>query len=154
MAYAQVSDILARVHALRERVCRYCERQRDGTDDDLVRAVMERVTRHEQAMEACLAKYTSDAARGILDTWIQYPGLEPLDEAIEETASATDQSAADVLDRLLACERLLLGVYQDMADQASGPRVQEFLQNILFMESQQGRAVGREVTDIGDLRSL
>jgi hypothetical protein len=154
MAYAQVHDILARVRTVHKRLRRYCEQQRDAAEDEMVRELLDRVARREKGMTVCLARYTSEATPGILDTWIQYPGLEPVDEAVEAIGSAAHQSAADVVERVLACERTLADVYQDMADQAPGPHVREFLQNLQFLAAEQGRVIGRAVMDMRDLRSL
>lgn len=154
MAYQQVRDILAHVRATQEHVLRYCEAHRHAADDDMIRGMLERVERHNNAMEACLAEYESGAAAAVLDTWIQYPGLERLDRTVGELATAGDEPAADVLERVLAAERMLLDVYQNVADQAHGRGVQEFFQNLLFMEAQTGRAIGRDVTDIRDMRSI
>lgn len=154
MAYQQVRDILARVRAFHERVERYCEQSRDASHDDMVRAMLERIDAHDRAMDGCLTTYTSEATAAVLNTWIQYPGLEPLDEVEQAMSDAGDASPADVLQRLLDAERKLLDVYDTVADQAPGRHVQEFFQNLRFMEAQEGRAIGRDAASVRDVRSI
>ena len=152
MAYAQVAEILDYALKLQKRVASVCNQRSSTIADEQSKALFERLCHHEKNMQAYLKTYTSEATDGVLDTWIQYSGMEEIDAALEEINAARDGPAEVLLERILSADRHLQELYRLVAEQANAPRVNEFFDTLLEMEDLKARAIGDNVSQFEEWR--
>lgn len=147
MAYEQVRDILKHVQALRQRVLELARQQQADTQDELLSDFLARVEQHDQYMEACLAGRVDDVPEGVLDTWIQFPDTQPIDDEIRQLSENAEGDASlsddeQAVQRVLALDQRILDLYKNAAGQVQSPRVKSLFDDLVLMEDQKARAKG------------
>ncbi|MEX0716455.1 MAG: hypothetical protein WD066_07710 [Planctomycetaceae bacterium] len=140
MAYRQVRDILKDIRNVHRQLADFYESWDGRARDQRAAAVLTHVGRHEEFFKESLARYEPRAAEGILDTWIQYPPDETLNDALEEVGLSPEMSVDDVVEVVLRMDRALIEAYRQLADSTAAPRVKELFESLMELEETKNRS--------------
>ncbi len=156
MAYQQVSQILRYVQDLRRRVL---DQAADPDNLPLEEATFEFIAQlrdHECTMGKLINEHIAGASQGVLDTWIQFPDTDDLEDDVANLRPTIEQMprGEETIQQLLALDQRIVGLYKTAASQTRAASVSNFFDEILQMESQKARAkswnyaANRDLTDI------
>ncbi len=152
MAYLQTKDVLRYADQLRKFLRDFCERQKNTASNDLLAGLFEEVNKHEAQFEECLAEYELETSQDLLDTWIQFPGDNELEEAMTSLSDASEKNDDKVLEQLLVAEETLLQVYKQAQEQVSSARLQEVFESLIELQDHHLRNVANCVSEYGEIR--
>lgn len=152
MAYLQVKDILAHAEKLREFLRDYTRRHELKADNDLLAGLFQEVNRHEVQLEKVLVAFEEDTPKELQQTWIQFSGVEDLDDAMDALSAVDEQDDQTILEQLLDAEETLQRVYRLAQEQADAVELQELFSDLLELQDHQLRSIGKCVSEYGQMR--
>lgn len=125
----------------------YYEELSEDARDERLALLLEYMSRHEKNMSAALADYQPQAAKGILNTWLQFVPEEPIQQALAENEVRSDMSVGQVVQRALKVDQGLIDLYGELADTTAVPRVQELFTSLLEQERRKQEQFGWSLQD-------
>lgn len=129
--YQQVRDVVARIRRAHQQLRDALEQPRPRAKDSRTRAVLEKLWREEQQLQATLAKYLGNGADPPLDTWLQYVPDEEMLRTLDAIEFTPDMSAEQVVATKQEFDRALMALLRQLADETAVPQVQEFFSSLL-----------------------
>lgn len=151
--FQQVRDILSHVHEVRGRLRLLTEECINETHDELLSAYLNRAKLHDEFMQRCLVGEFDEAPPSALNTWIQYPDLQPLDEELDGMVEDSLSDSQAMLDRLVAVDKRILEIYDRVREQSESQAVRNLFDRLRLMEEQKTRAKAWGQVELSDLKS-
>ncbi len=97
MPSKQIRDILEHVREFHRSLHDFYEECSEETEDERVKALLDYIGRHEGNFNEALARYEETAARGVLDTWLQFAPDETLNQALKKVEFTPGVSPDEVI---------------------------------------------------------
>ncbi|QEG36951.1 hypothetical protein [Bythopirellula goksoeyrii] len=151
MAYLQVKDILVHAEKLREFLRDFTRRHELKANNDLLAGLFQEVSQHEQQFKECLDEYRKDTSAELLQTWIQFDGVEDLEEAMDALSAADEQDTQSLLGQLLAAEEALQRVYELVQEQTSATKLEELFGELQQIQDHHLRNIADCVSEYGQM---
>ncbi len=152
MAYLQVKDILLHAEKLRTFLRGFAERHQRKASNDLLAGLFQDVKEHEKQLERCLDEFQSDDSSVSLETWIQYPGDDELEQTMTSLSAVAEQADEEVLKQLLIAEEALLRVYKQAQEQTSAQQLQELFETLIEIQDHHLRNIANCASEYGQMR--
>lgn len=146
MAYKQVREILDQVAAYHRQLADLYDQRVEDTPDERLRTLLSYMGEHARSFREVLDRYGETTAKGVLDTWIQYPLVEGLGEVVQEVRS--DASVEDILRDALRADEAFLQLYRHLASATSAERVRELFEALARLEEREERGVVRALVEV------
>lgn len=144
MRFKTVSEIIEFSRATHQALSRqYAELEQLATNAQ-AQQLLDHLNRHEQYMAQALGLYEQDAARGVLDTWLQYsPDNYPraLADLVDKVRSAGLNDVRDIVRVALAVDGYLVDMYREVIEKTDVATVRDVFANLLQMEQNQRRHI-------------
>ncbi|WP_425398005.1 hypothetical protein [Aeoliella sp.] len=151
--FQQVRDVLSHVSRIRSRLRELTEQCLEDTNDQLLATYLERAKAHDDFMQLCLADEVDKASPAALDTYIQFPDVQTLDDELDGMVEGDLDDARAMLDRLVAVDKRILALYDRVLEQSESRAVRDLIERLRLMEEQKARAKGWEQVELRDLKS-
>jgi rubrerythrin len=147
MPSKRVKDILEHIRSFHHRIGdRYANLSEHESDERLV-LLLKYLARHEENFNECLGRYEEDAAKGILETWLQFAGDDTLDEALQRVDLTEDMDVDDIIRCAMSLDKKLVELYRGLADATAAPRVRELFENLIEMEESKDHQYARSIRE-------
>lgn len=154
MRFKTVAEIVAfsrEIHrALSEQ---YAELEQLASTEQ-IQLLLDHLSRHERHMAQALTQFHSDAAHGMLNTWLQYsPEFHPqfLSELVNKVRGARLNDVRDVVRVALEVDDYLVAIYREMLENTDTAKAREVLANLLQMEEHLRDSVAAVVGPFADM---
>ncbi|MBN1835923.1 MAG: hypothetical protein JW820_08730 [Spirochaetales bacterium] len=137
----EIFDIARRFHEQLGHLYQRCSEQ---TERKRARLLLDYLSRHEENLSVCLARFEERVAPVVLDTWFQYvPDGIPLRdlETLELQPHMTIKEATALAMRM---DDILIGFYRELAGNAETREARELFQSLLEMETNEEILLQRE----------
>lgn len=152
MAYIQVKDILVHAEKLREFLKNYARRHELKADNDLLAGLFQEVNQHERQLGICLSEFQSSTSQELQQTWIQFSGVEEVDEAMDGLSAVDELENEKVLEKLLEAEEALQRVYKLAKEQADAAKLQELFGELYDLQDHHLRYIANCISEYGQMR--
>lgn len=157
MSYRQIHEILEKGEELKNTFAEFCALQHAAENDEIIKGIYSKTLSHMTILNRVLAHHHQTASPAVLNTWIQYPGYDELEEAIQKLRAIPpeERPSTGALEQLLEAENTFLKVLEMTTEQARAPSVREYMRSLLDVADEAVRTLGREdgeLEDLGDYR--
>ncbi|GMU46687.1 MAG: hypothetical protein IT469_09590 [Pseudomonadales bacterium] len=150
MRFETVKDIIEVIRQLHDALSRqYAELEQLATSERAT-LMLDYLARHERRLAAALQHYEQDAARGILETWLQHiPELDatPL---VEQVRAADLNDVEAVVAAALAVDEHLLAVYRELEQRAPTDTLREIAHSLQQLECNEAQRLARAAFRLRD----
>ena len=137
MAFKRVRDILDRARQFHRALGDYYVKNAQLAGQEKSRVLLTYMSRHEQNMAECLARYEKEAAEQVLNEWFKFPPEMQHEECFECLALSSNISAEDISKTALKVDECLLRLYRQAAEKASSPAVRDLFNQLLALEKKE-----------------
>jgi len=147
MPSKQVKDILEHIRSFHHRLSELYEDLSEHGSDERLELLLKYLARHEENFNECLGRYEKDAAKGVLETWLQFAADDTLDEALKHVGLHEDMDVEEVIRCAMSLDRKVVELYRDLADATAAPRVRELFENLIEMEESKDHQYARSILE-------
>lgn len=151
MRFKTMKDVIDCSKELHSRLSQQYAELEQLTTSERARLMLDYLQRHERHLAKTLDQYETDAATGIMNTWLQYTPEFHLDELLDK---ARDSELSD-LDKLVATaleiDDCVVRIYQDIIDNSDLNDVREVAKSLMQMESNEEHNISRSAFRLSDL---
>jgi hypothetical protein len=147
MAYLQVEDVLKSAEQLHQFVREFAKRRRSQARDDFVEGMFQEVTGHEERLRQYLEEFKERADNGVRATWLQFPGVESLEKAMNELAAADGDDDEIILENVIAANEALRDMYDQSMNQTSVPALSELFERLKELQDHHLRNMAKSVSE-------
>ena len=150
MTYKTVKDIVDHARQLHEALSLQYGELEQLTTSERAQLMLGYLNRHERRLAQALGDYEEDAARGIMDTWLQYApnlDLDPLVKAVRDVDLNDIEALVEVA---LKVDHCLLKIYEEMEEQAPVESLREVARALQQIESNEERMLARDALRLND----
>lgn len=148
MAYLQMKGILEQTEKLRHYLCEYTERRESETDNEFLAGFYRDLRNDVQRLTKTTAEFVEHDHDQLLETWIQYPGTEPLEEAMERLSDSSQQEHQEVLQSVLEAEERVLECFQQAQQQTTAEENQEGIGQLVDLQEHHLRHTAKNITTL------
>ena len=151
MRYTQIRNVLDEARDFHGQLAEYYGQLSDNAVQQRVGLLLDHMSSHERNLQQGLAAYEDDAARQVMDTWVDLSRHEEILATFEQTPIAADTSVDGVTRAAMDVDRCLLRFYRDVAGSAESETVREVFSNLVDMEEAELRKLAfgaLQATDI------
>jgi hypothetical protein len=141
--YIQVRDLLEQVRVFHGQLAHYYKGLADHAAQTRVRLLLDYMSSHENNLQASLAAFEQDAARGVLDTWVDCRHCEEIIATCQRTPIEPDLSVDGVTKVAMDVDACLMNFYEEVANKSDSESVREVFRNLLSMEQAELRKLAR-----------
>ena len=147
MAYMQVKNVLLRAEDLHKFVREFAERRRRQASNDLVEGIFKEVSEHEERRRCILTEFEEQAESRLLETWLQFPGVEQLEQAMEDLSDVDGENEEVILETVLTANEALVEMYDQAMNQTNAPALSELLGRLKDLQDHHLRTMANSVTE-------
>ena len=137
MAFSRVRDILDRARVFHEQLSGFYANMEKTADREKSRILLNYMSRHEQNMVECLARYEKEAANRVLDTWFKFPPEMKECRCFECVDLKPSMSLDDIIDVALKVDQCLLKLYSETAEKSNSQEVRDLFRKLLELEQKE-----------------
>ncbi len=148
MASKQIREILDQVRGMHRRMSACFHSIHEQTKDACLKLLTDYMADHESRIDQCIASYESDAAKGVLDTWLQFGDEDEVSERIEHTTFDDSMTPEELVSNALDIQRDLVKLYRELSEATSVPEVEELFSNLITLEENKGRHYTRALSEM------
>lgn len=131
MAYDQVRTIVKQLADKHRQASAACREIDVGTPMSRYDLLLEHFEAWEADVQAQMQIDDGNERAEVMETWIQYIPMEPVDAALDRLREAEGK---DKLEHLLEFHRATTDLLDTLAEQVNSEKVKEFLQNLTEAE--------------------
>jgi hypothetical protein len=153
MSYKQVRDVIAQSKTVHKFVSKYAQRHQEKGGDPLLKGLYSLMFAHEERIENWLAEYEADERQKLLNTWLQFPQLEVLEESMDNLCSVDEMDEQTILQCFLNVEQQLVELYDQTMREVQAPSVQAFFRQLKELEDHHLRTMANNIAELGEMRS-
>lgn len=151
MRFKTIKDVIDYSRELHSGLSQQYAELEQLTSSERVQLMLDYLQRHERHLAEVLGRYEENAARGLLDTWLQYaPEFHPNDLL----AKARDASLCD-LDELVATaleiDACMVKIYADVIENCDLDDVKEVARSLMQLENNEEQNLARSAFRLNDL---
>lgn len=151
MRFKTIKDIIDFSRHLHEALSRqYAELEQLATSER-AQLMLDYLNRHEQHLAAALKDYEAGAARGIMDTWLQYTPELDAHPVLERIRDMDINNVEEVVAAALATDEYLREIYQEVAERADLDELREVACSLRQIESNEQYRLARDALRFSDL---
>ncbi len=151
MRFKTIKDIIDFSRHLHEALSRqYAELEQLATSER-AQLMLDYLNRHEQHLAAALKDYEAGAARGIMDTWLQYTPELDAHPVLERIRDMDINNVEEVVATALATDEYLREIYQEVAERADLDELREVACSLRQIESNEQYRLARDALRFSDL---
>ena len=147
-AAKQIRDVLKTIEKYHHTLANLYERVGEREEDERLRWLLGYMARHEDHFQGALRRYEESAAKGVLDSWVQFAEGEALEAALRNYRVDASMSADEVIEAALKFDAALLDLYPQLAEETAAPHVQELFTSLLQMEENKEHLYARNLLSI------
>lgn len=137
MAFQTVRDILDHARSFHRKLADFYALKGEHADKELVRVLLNYMSRHERHLDECLSSYEKESAKRILETWFKYPPEMPECACFECIELKPDLSAKDLFDTAMKVDQCLVNLYRQAAERAVSSEVKALFAELLELEKRE-----------------
>jgi hypothetical protein len=152
MAYMEVRNVLQRAEELHQFVHAYAARRCGQAKDDYVEGIFRNIVQQEEELRQRLTEFEADAETRLLDTWLQFPGVEKLEEAMDELAAVDGDDDDVILQGVVLANEALVELYDQAIAQVQAPALVELLERLRELQDHHLRKMANSVTEFQQLQ--
>jgi CheY-like chemotaxis protein len=113
--------------------------------------MLDYLNRHEQHLAEALKDYESGAAKGIMDTWLQYTPELDAHELLERVRDMDINNVEVVVATALATDEYLREIYEEVAQRTDLDDLREVARSLRQIESNEQYRLARDALRFSDL---
>lgn len=150
MRFETVRDIVEQSRQLHRALAAQYTELEQLTTSERAQLMLDYLARHERRLAEAMGQYEQDAARGLLDAWLQYA---PTLDAAELVTRLRDVDLNDldaVVAAALAVDEHLLAVYREIEEQADTEELREVARSLQRIESNEAHRLARAAFRLRD----
>lgn len=149
--YKTIRDVVEFSQQLHTKLAhQYAELEQLATSER-ARLMLDYLQRHERHLTETLAQYEADAAKGIMETWMQYVPECHVNELLEKVRDVSLNDVDDIVATALEVDDCLIKIYEDMAGNNDLDELKVVAQNLMQLESNEMHQVARSALRLNDL---
>jgi hypothetical protein len=152
MTFTQVTDILRRIEQVHHEVGRICSQVRHDDNNQRRVLLIDFFQQSEKRLGQRLEPVQNDRNdpmvgrnHAFLDTWIQFPGTEEIDAALEAIRDNHADNLDDLIGKCLDLHERVLRVLDHLAQSPGASDVRERLANVAAFERKAARDLGTAI---------
>jgi rubrerythrin len=153
MSYKQVRDVIAQSKTVHKFISKYAQRHQEKSGDSLLKGLYSLMAAHDERIEQWLADYQADERQKLLDTWLQFPQLDTLEESMDDLCSVDEMDEQTILQSLLTVEQQLVELYDQTMREVQAPSVQAFFRQLKELEDHHLRTMANNIAELGEMRT-
>lgn len=138
--YRRVSDILELARSFHGRIAAVYEKTPGEREDPRWRLLLDHLQEHEELITQALDRYDDVAPEDVRETWLQYVAEGRVREELEHQELEDDADLETALEAVLAFDRALVGLYDQLAEASGIRRVRELFQDLRDLEETKQRS--------------
>lgn len=151
MRFKTIKDVIDFSRHLHEALSRqYAELEQLATSER-AQLMLDYLNRHEQHLAAALKDYEVDAAKGIMDTWLQYTPELDAHPVLERIRDMDINNVEEVVATALATDEYLREIYEEVAQRADLDELREVARSLRQIESNEQHRLARDALRFSDL---
>lgn len=151
MRFKTIKDIIdfsRHLHAALSR--QYAELEQLATSER-AQLMLDYLNRHEQHLAEALKDYEVGAAKGIMDTWLQYTPELDAHQVLERVRDMDINNVEVVVATALATDEYLREIYEEVAQRADLDDLRELARSLQQIESNEQHRLARDALRFSDL---
>jgi hypothetical protein len=151
MRFKTIKDIIdfsRHLHAALSR--QYAELEQLATSER-AQLMLDYLNRHERHLAEALKDYEAGAAKGIMDTWLQYTPELDAHELLERVRDMDINNVEVVVATALATDEYLREIYEEVAQRADLDDLREVARSLQQIESNEQHRLARDALRFSDL---
>lgn len=151
MRFKTIKDVIDFSRHLHEALSRqYAELEQLATSER-AQLMLDYLNRHEQHLAAALKDYEAGAAKGIMDTWLQYTPELDAHPVLERIRDMDINNVEEVVAAALTTDEYLREIYQEVAERADLDELREVACSLRQIESNEQYRLARDALRFSDL---
>lgn len=116
-----------------------------------VRMLLDFLQRHEQNLEAALARFEKNSHSGILEAWLEYSPSLDVDAVLAEIKLPEKPSSDDIIAAALKFDDALIELYREVAEKAVNHNTRVTFQSLLTLEQGEKNQIARAALSLQDM---
>ena len=132
MPYEQVEKILGHARQFHHKLAEFYQKldETSGKEDEIMAMVLSYLKDHELKLEQRLSDFDRTAGKNAMETWVQFPPVDHIDELLQQFDPERRMNLGDLLDLTLKFDSALIDFYQKAAECAPTERIAEIFENL------------------------
>ena len=153
MPFETTREVLEHAREFHRDLKEYYKSLMEKTDQERVRMLLDYLSRHEKNLEEGLARYESEIASKIRDTWFQYPPPKEAVAVCKDIAISNieDLSVDGIVKLALDFDSCIIEMYEAIIKSSDSAEVREIFQSLLNLEKQEELELVRDSLELKDL---
>jgi len=143
MSYIKVIDLLKKGEKFHRDLAAYYESLEHEASKPEVKAMLEHMRLHEEALANTIHVYEAEAPTGVLETWFQYEPEANLAKLIAEVEVSPDMDHDDVVELALNFDNAMVILYQQLREMSPPTEVREAIDRVLELETEERKRLFR-----------
>lgn len=133
MPYEQVKTIMGRAQRYHRKLSEFYQKLDETTSEEheRMKLVLQYLQQHENKLERQLREFEKNARPNAMDTWVQFPPDENLENVFDTSRLKKDMSINDIVVLTLEFDNTLLKFYERARDVASTSEIGEMFDHLL-----------------------
>lgn len=147
MSYIKVIDLLKKGEKFHRDLAAYYENLEHEALKPEVKAMLEHMRLHEEALANTIRMYEAEAPKGVLETWFQYEPEANLAKMVSEVTVSPDMSRDDVVEMALNFDNAMVILYKQLREMSPPTEVREAIDRVLELETEERKRLFRALQD-------
>jgi len=148
MPSKQIREILDQVRGMHRKMSVCFHSMHEQTDDACLKLLTDYMADHESRIDQCIASYESDAAKGVLDTWLQFGDEDEISKRIAHATFDHSMTPEELVSKALDIQRDLVKLYRELSEATSVPELEDLFSNLITLEENKGRHYTRALSEM------
>ena len=121
------------------------------TTSERVQLMLDYLQRHERHLAETLSQYEDGAAKGVMDTWLQYTPEFHLDDLLAKARDASLDKVDELVATALEIDDCMVKIYADIVENSDLDDIKDVARSLMQLENNEEHSIARSAFRLNDL---
>lgn len=151
MRFKTMKDVIDYSRELHNRLSQQYSELEQLATSERARLMLDYLQRHERHLAETLDQYEVVAAKGLMDTWLQYAPDFPIDTLLDKARNSALNDVDKLVASALEIDDCMLKIYRDIVEKSDLDDIKELAKSLLQMENNEEHNIARNAFRLQDL---